>query len=73
MMSGQLREYNWRDIRRLIYADAGLETGKEQRTRGELWYVGGFAPPNNERDTCVRVHAYDKPFPERMEEHAGEE
>lgn len=72
MMAGRFREYNWRDIQRLIYADAGLMTDEEQRTRGELWYVGGFSQPEHERDTCVRVQVHDKTFSERIEEHAGE-
>ena len=72
MMKGNFREYNWRDILRLIHADAGLSTEEQQRTLGEVWYVGKFAPPEHERDTCVRVNVYDKPFGERLQEHAGE-
>jgi len=72
MMAGQFKEYNWRDIQRLIYADVGLKTDEEQRTRGELWHIDGFAPPEHERDTCVRVQTYDKPYSERIEDHAGE-
>jgi hypothetical protein len=72
MMAGRFREYNWHDIVQLIYADAGMKTEGEQRTKGELWCVGGFSPPEHERDTCVRVYSYDKEFQERIREHAGE-
>ena len=72
MMSGKFREYNWRDITRLIFADAGLTTDEEQRTKGEMWCVAGFQPPTHKKDTCIRVQIYDKPFSERIEEHAGE-
>jgi hypothetical protein len=72
MMAGKFREYNWRDIQRLIFADAGLTTEEEQRTRGEFWHVGGFSPPEHDRDTCVRVQVHDKPFSERIKDHAGE-
>jgi hypothetical protein len=71
MMAGKFREYNWRDIQRLIYADAGLTTEEEQRTRGQMWYCGGFAAPEHERDTCIKVNVYEKPFSVRIEEHAG--
>lgn len=70
MMSGKFREYNWRDIQRLIFADAGLTTEEEQRTHGEFWCVGGFSPPEHDRDTCVRVQVYDNPFNERIKDHA---
>lgn len=71
-MKGKFREYNWRDIRRLIFADAGLDTEEKQRTLGEMWYTGGFHEPEHETNTCVRLNVYDKPFGERLEEHAGE-
>lgn len=71
MMSGALREYNWRDIERLIFADAGLTTDEQSRTRGEFWCVGGFNHPEFELNTCVRVHVYDKPFSERIIDHSG--
>ena len=72
-MTGKFREYNWRDIMRLIYEDAGLVTKEEQRTRGEMWYVGNFTAPEHERDTCIRLSVHDKPFSVRIEEHAGED
>jgi len=72
MMAGKFREYNWRDIQRLIFEDAGLKTEVEMRTRGEMWHVGGFVSPAHERDTCIRVQVFDKPFAERIEDHAGE-
>lgn len=62
MMTGKVKHYNWRDIMRLIYADAGLTTDVEQRTRGEVWFTGGFNTPEHERDTCVQVTVFDKPF-----------
>ncbi len=73
MMEGKLREYNWRDIERLIYKDVGLTNEEQRRTRGELWCVGGFSPPKHDLDTMVRVHVYDKTFSDRIREHAGEE
>lgn len=72
MMAGRFREYNWHDIVQLIYADAGLEIKGEHMTKGEFLCVGGFAPPEHERDTCVRVYSYDKEFQERTREHDGE-
>lgn len=72
MMAGKFKEYNWRDIMRLIYADCGLATEVDQRTRGEMWYVGNFQPPEHEKDTCVRVSIHDKTFSERINEHAGD-
>lgn len=71
-MAGNFREYNWRDIMRLVYADAGLKTEEEQRTRGEIAYARILTPPQNEIDTCLRVAVYDKPFSERIKEHAGD-
>lgn len=71
-MAGKFKEYNWRDIQRLIFADAGLITEEEQRTRGTSWCVGGFVPPEFDKDTCIRVQVYDKPYSERIEDHAGE-
>jgi 7-keto-8-aminopelargonate synthetase-like enzyme len=70
-MSGNFREYNWSDILKLILKDAGLEDEASQRTRGQVWYVGSFAPPTHEKDTCIRVQVYDKPYSERIQEHAG--
>ena len=71
MMGGTFREYNWRDILRLVMADAGLKTDQDQRTRGETWIVGGsLQPPAHEADTCIRVQVYDKPFGQRIIEHA---
>jgi hypothetical protein len=73
MMAGSFREYNWDDILRLVMADSGLKTEQEQRTRGETWIVGGsLRPPEHPKDTCIRVQVYDKPFGERITEHAGE-
>lgn len=69
MMLGQFREYNWKDIQKLIYADAGLVTDEDRRTRGELWCVGGFRPPEHEHDTCIRLQTYDLPFSQRIKEH----
>lgn len=71
-MQGEFKEYNWRDIERLIYADAGLTEEADCRTKGELWFVGGFNPPVHERDTCVRVNVYNKTFSERIEDHAAD-
>jgi hypothetical protein len=71
MMAGQFREYNWEDICRLIKKDMGLKTDEEQRDRIQIWVVGGFKPPNHEKDTCIRVQAYDKPYSVRIQEHAG--
>lgn len=72
MMSGSFREYNWRDILRLVMQDAGLKTEEAQRTRGETWIIGGnFTPPTNEIDSCIRVQVYDKTFSDRIREHAG--
>jgi hypothetical protein len=72
MMSGKMREYNWRDIKRLIFADAGVKSDEDARMLGDMWYVGGFREPDHERDTCIRLIVYDKPYGERLEEHAGE-
>jgi hypothetical protein len=70
MMSGNFREYNWRDILRLVMQDAGLQTEDEQRKRGQTWIIGaGFQPPTHDTDTCIRVQVYDKPFSERVKEH----
>ena len=71
MMAGKFREYNWNDIVKLIFEDVGLLDEPSQRTRGELWHVGGFNPPEQNKDTCVRVQVYDKPFDERFKDHAG--
>lgn len=71
MMSGSFREYNWRDILRLIMADAGLKTEEAQRVRGEAWIMGNLTPPPHETDTCVRVQVYDKSFSDRIRQHAG--
>ena len=73
MMDGRFKEYNWRDIQRLIYKDSGLNTNEQQRAYGEFWNVGGFQPPENEQGTCVRVNVYAKPFGERIKDHAGRE
>jgi hypothetical protein len=70
-MSGNFREYNWSDILKLIMKDAGLEDEVDQRTRGQVWHVGSFSPPTHEKDTCIRVQVYDKPYSERIQEHAG--
>ena len=72
MMGGQFREYNWRDITRLIHKDMGLDTDALQRTHGEMWCVGGFTPPVHEKDTCIRLMKYDKEFDKRLEEHVGD-
>lgn len=72
MMTGKVREYNWRDITRLIFADCGLTTDEQARTRGELWFVGNFREPEHQKDTCIRITIYDKTFSERIEEHAGD-
>ena len=71
MMAGKFKEYNWRDIQRLIFADVGLNAEAERRCRGEMWHVGGFVAPEHECDTCIRVQVFDKPFSERIEDHAG--
>jgi hypothetical protein len=47
-----------------------LDSEVEQRTKGELWYTGSFNPPEHENDTIVRVQIYNKPFSERIEDHA---
>ena len=73
MMDGRFKEYNWRDIQRLIFKDAGLETDEQIRTHGDFRYVAGFHQPENEQETCVRVNVYDKPFGERIKDHAGRE
>ena len=72
-MSGTFREYNWRDIMRLIYADVGLATTEAQRSHGEMWDVGIFTSPQHERDTCIRVSVHDKPYSVRLNEHAGDD
>ena len=69
MMAGKFKEYNWEDIKRLIYNDVGLKTEPEQRMRGEMWYIGGFSEPEHARNTCVRLQVYDKPYGERLKEH----
>jgi len=72
MMAGKFKEYNWSDIQQLIYKDSGLDTEELQRTKGEMWYVGGFASPEHVSKTCVRVELYDKSFNERMKDHNHE-
>ena len=72
MMAGKFREYTWRDILQLIQADAGLKTDQDQRSLGEVWYCRGFAPPEQDKETIVRVNIYDKPFGERLKEHSGD-
>ena len=71
MMTGKFREYNWRDIKRLILQDAGLPTDEQQRAQGEMWFCGAFQEPEHISDTVIRVQTYDKPFNERIKEHAG--
>jgi len=73
MMEGRVKEYNWRDIMQLIWADCGLPTDNIQRQRGELHYLNEFYQPDHDKDKCIRVTVYDKPFSERTEEHASEE
>ena len=72
MMTGKFVEYNWSDILRLILADAGLMTEEDQRQHAETWYVGRFEKPEHIQDTCIRIKVYDKPFSERVQQHAGE-
>jgi len=72
MMAGRFKEYNWEDIQQLIYKDIGLDTDQDRRGFGQMWYVGGFQPPEHEKDTCVRVNRYDKTYSERLEDHAGD-
>lgn len=72
MMTGKTREYNWRDIVRLIQADCGLENDRAARCLGETWFVGGFAPPENDTNTIVRQVVYDKPYGERLKDHCEE-
>lgn len=69
MMQSKTREYNWRDIMRLIQADCGLNTEQVARVLSEAWFVGGFKAPEIETQTIVRVMVYDKPYTERMKEH----
>ena len=71
MMAGKFKEYNWSDIIKLIHADAGLVSESDRLSRGQVWCVGGFAPPEKQLDTCIRVQAYDKPYSERIQEHAS--
>lgn len=71
MMTGKFRQYNWRDIQRLIFIDAGLKTEEHQRAMGEMWFEGGFKPPEHELNTCVKVNVFDKDFSTRTEEHCG--
>lgn len=70
MMSGNFREYNWRDILRLVMEDAGLKTEQDRTSRGESWIYSNIQPPTHDTDTCIRVQVYDKPFGERIKEHA---
>lgn len=69
MMTGKIRHYNWNDILRLIWADAGLHSDEEARALGELWYVGKFVEPSNIRDTVIKVEVFDKPYAERLRQH----
>ena len=69
MMQGKMREYNWRDIMRLIHADAGMKNPVDVRTLRETWYVGGFQAPKIETHTIVRVTVCDKPWEQRTKEH----
>jgi hypothetical protein len=70
MMTGKFKEYNWRDILRLVMADAGLKSEEDQRTLGETWIIGKFTPPEHEGDTCIRVNVYEEPFETRIKKHA---
>ena len=69
MMSGKFKHYNWNDIRKLIFKDAGLEEEIDQRTKGEMWCVNSFTPPEYDKDTIIKVEVFDKPSNERLEEH----
>jgi len=71
MMTGRTFEYNWDDIVKLIYNHAGLESETEQRTRGDMWCQGSFAPPKIPKDICIRVTVYDKPASERFDNTGG--
>lgn len=71
-MEGRFKEYNWRDIQRLLYQDCGLE-GDAVLEKGDLWYVGGFDPPNCDRDTIIRIKIYDKDHRTRLREHTDDE
>ena len=71
MMSGRFLEYNWRDIERLIFADAGLTTEEDRRGLGDIWISSGLDIPEDQCDTCIRVKVYDKPSIERLEDHVG--
>ena len=71
MMAGTFKEYNWDDIIKLIYADAGLKTDAERRSLGSLYLMGGLTPPHH-KDTCVQVYVYSKPLNERVKEHIGD-
>lgn len=72
MMTGKTREYNWRDIVRLIQADCGLTSEQDIRSLSETWFVGGFAPPENDKTTIIRNIVYDKPYGERLKDHCEE-
>jgi hypothetical protein len=74
MMSGSFREYNWKDILRLVMKDAGLDSEADQRSRGQAWVTGaGLTPPKCDTDTCIRINVYDKSFEQRSREHLGQE
>ena len=72
MMEGKFREYSVKDIERLIYRDAGLESELDQRQKGEIWYCGNFEPPKNTDEVCMRVKVYALPFQERLENHVAQ-
>jgi len=69
MMAGKFRQYNWRDIQRLLFVNAGLTTDEEQRTRGEILLQRDFTEPKCHLDTCLHVRVYDEPYMERMKKH----
>lgn len=73
MMRARVHYYNWRDIKRLIFQDCGLATEEQCRTSGEIIFRGNaISFADSERGTVVEVRVYDKPYSERLEEHAGD-
>lgn len=73
MMNGKFVELNWRDVIRILKEYAGAKTEPDQRAKAEVWLVGDLTPPKHDTDTCIRIQVYDKPFSERIKEHAGEQ
>ena len=68
-MSGKFTQYSWADIEKLIYQDMGLRAESEQRTKGEIWFVGNFSPPESPDDFILRVQVFDKTYSDRLKEH----